>query len=130
MATWAVVKAQARDVLGVALDNMDVLDLPLVAADEYGNFIPDPVTGFDPHCADDFRHGGLPVVRGAWVEGARAAADANGRSASPTVRSGYDEARAVVGQTPCDLTMTRFLVEQYEYLTRDLPTAGQEGRHR
>ncbi len=64
------------------------------------------------------------------LEGARAAADANGRSASPTVRSGYDEARAVVAQTPCDLTMTRFLVEQYEYLTRDLPSAGQEGRPR
>ena len=64
------------------------------------------------------------------LEGARAAADANGRSASPTVRSGYDEARAVVAQTPCDLTLTRFLVEQYEYLSRDLPTVGQEGRHR
>ncbi|HEV7515099.1 MAG TPA: hypothetical protein VGR07_02245, partial [Thermoanaerobaculia bacterium] len=23
----------------------------------------DPVTGFDPHCADDFRRDGLPVVR-------------------------------------------------------------------
>ena len=34
------------------------------------------------------------------LEGARAAADANGRSASPTVRSGYDEARAAVAQTP------------------------------
>ena len=61
------------------------------------------------------------------LERARAAADANGRSASPTVRSGYDEAHAVVAQTPCDVTMTRFLVEQYLYLTRDLPTAGQEG---
>ncbi|WP_137920036.1 peroxidase family protein [Hydrogenophaga sp. 2FB] len=46
MATWAVVKAQARDLLGVELDDMDALNLPLVAADEYGNFIPDPVTGF------------------------------------------------------------------------------------
>ena len=64
------------------------------------------------------------------LEGARAAADANGRSSSPTVRSGYDEARAVVAATPCDITLTRFLVEQYEYLTRDLPTVGQEGRHR
>jgi len=46
MATWAVVKAQARDLLGIALDNADALNLPLLAADEYGNFIPDPVTGF------------------------------------------------------------------------------------
>ncbi|MET3441048.1 Ca2+-binding RTX toxin-like protein [Variovorax paradoxus] len=46
MATWAVVKAQARDLLGIALDDADALNLPLLAADEYGNFIPDPVTGF------------------------------------------------------------------------------------
>ena len=54
---------------------------------------------------------------------ARAAADANGRSASPTVRSGYDEAHAAVTATPCDVTLARYLVEQYLYLTRDLPTA-------
>ena len=29
--------------------------------------------------------------------------------------------------TPCDVTLARFLVEQYQYLTRDLPTVGQEG---
>jgi len=46
MATWAVVKAQARDLLGVQLDDSDALNLPLVAADEYGNFIPHPVSGF------------------------------------------------------------------------------------
>lgn len=59
--------------------------------------------------------------------GYRSAADVNGRSASPTVRSGYDEARAAVDRTPCDLTMARFLVDQYQYLTRDLPAPGQEG---
>ncbi|MDM0024029.1 peroxidase family protein [Variovorax saccharolyticus] len=46
MATWAVVKAQARDMLGISLDDMDALDLPLLATDAYGKFIPDPVTGF------------------------------------------------------------------------------------
>ncbi|MBI2176005.1 hypothetical protein HYU40_01475 [Candidatus Woesearchaeota archaeon] len=40
MATWAAVKAQVRDILGIALDDFDALDLPMVAADQYGNFIP------------------------------------------------------------------------------------------
>ncbi|WP_028048316.1 hypothetical protein [Cellulomonas sp. URHD0024] len=61
------------------------------------------------------------------LTGAHAAADANGRSASPTVRSGYEEAHAAVSAVPCDVTMARYLVEQYLYLTRDLPTAAQEG---
>jgi len=61
------------------------------------------------------------------LERARAAADANGRSASPTVRSGYTEATAAVEQTPCDVPMARFLVDQYLYLCRDLPAPGQEG---
>jgi len=62
--------------------------------------------------------------------GYRSAADANGRSSSPTVRSGYDEARAALDRTPCDLTMAGFLVDQYQYLTRDLPAPGQEGASR
>ena len=40
MATWGVVKAQARDLLGIELDDQDALDVPLLAADQYGNFIP------------------------------------------------------------------------------------------
>ncbi len=40
MATWAVVKAQARDVLGINLTDADVFDVPLLATDAYGNFIP------------------------------------------------------------------------------------------
>ena len=39
MATWKVVKAQARDILGIELDDLDVLDLPLLATDAYGNFL-------------------------------------------------------------------------------------------
>jgi hypothetical protein len=49
-------------------------------------------------------------------------ARANGRAASPTVRSGLVEAREAVEATPCDVTLARFLVEQYQFLTRDLPT--------
>lgn len=56
------------------------------------------------------------------------AADANGRSSSPTVRSGYDEARAAVDATPCDVVLAQFLVEQYEFLTRPLPRGGAAAR--
>ena len=40
MATWAVVKAQARDVLGIDLTDANVFNVPLLATDAYGNFIP------------------------------------------------------------------------------------------
>src|SRR5262245_36038726 len=46
MATWAVVKAQARDLLGITLTDADVGNVPLLATDAYGNFIKDPATGF------------------------------------------------------------------------------------
>ena len=39
MATWEVVKAQARDLLGINLTDDDVFDVPLLATDQYGNFI-------------------------------------------------------------------------------------------
>ncbi|UVE16259.1 heme peroxidase [Pseudomonas sp. LS44] len=40
MATWGDVKAQARDILGIELDDLDAFNLPLLATDAYGNFIP------------------------------------------------------------------------------------------
>jgi Ca2+-binding RTX toxin-like protein len=46
MATWADVKAQARDILGIELLDVHVGNLPLLATDAYGNFIPDLTTGF------------------------------------------------------------------------------------
>ncbi|MFZ2366927.1 MAG: peroxidase family protein [Azonexus sp.] len=42
MATWAVVKAQARDILGINLTDADVFNVPLLATDAYGNFIKGP----------------------------------------------------------------------------------------
>ena len=42
MATWAVVKAQARAVLGINLTDANVFDVPLLATDPYGNFIKGP----------------------------------------------------------------------------------------
>ena len=40
MATWADVKKQAADILGIKLTDLDVGKVPLIAADPYGNFIP------------------------------------------------------------------------------------------
>lgn len=40
LATWADVKAQARDFLGVLFSDHDVLNIPLVLTDAYGRFIP------------------------------------------------------------------------------------------
>ena len=45
-ATWKDLKDQARDLLGIQLRDTDVLNVPLLATDPYGNFIPDPATGF------------------------------------------------------------------------------------
>ncbi|HSP52604.1 MAG TPA: peroxidase family protein [Cryobacterium sp.] len=45
MATWATVKAQARGLLGLDLTDQDVTDIPLMAVDPYGKFIPGPVSG-------------------------------------------------------------------------------------
>jgi Ca2+-binding RTX toxin-like protein len=44
--TWADVKAQAREMLGIELTDRDVGSVPLVRTDAYGKFIPDPDTGY------------------------------------------------------------------------------------
>ena len=40
LATWAKVKAEARDKLGIILTDLDALNVPLLETDPYGNFIP------------------------------------------------------------------------------------------
>ncbi|MEO9337692.1 peroxidase family protein [Mesorhizobium sp. SB112] len=40
LATWADIKAQARDVLGINLTDAHVGNIPLLASDPYGNYIP------------------------------------------------------------------------------------------
>ncbi|MBT2547371.1 peroxidase family protein [Arthrobacter sp. ISL-65] len=42
MATWATTKAQAATKLGLRLEDKDVLNVPMIAADPYGKFIPGP----------------------------------------------------------------------------------------
>ena len=45
MATWASVKTQAAEKLGLRLEDKDVLNVPMLATDPYGNFIPGPARG-------------------------------------------------------------------------------------
>ena len=40
MSTWAVVKAQARDLLGINLSDYDAVNVPMLRVDPYGNFVP------------------------------------------------------------------------------------------
>lgn len=45
MATWATTKAQASALLGIQLLDKDVLNVPMLATDPYGKFIPGPARG-------------------------------------------------------------------------------------
>ena len=45
MATWANTKAQAAGLLGLLLKDKDALDIPMMAVDAYGKFIPGPDRG-------------------------------------------------------------------------------------
>lgn len=45
MATWASVKAQAAALLGLKLEDKDVVNVPMLAADPYGKFIAGPARG-------------------------------------------------------------------------------------
>ena len=42
MATWATVKSQAAIFLGLKLEDKDVTNIPMMAADAYGKFLPGP----------------------------------------------------------------------------------------
>jgi Ca2+-binding RTX toxin-like protein len=52
MATWASVKAQAATKLGLRLRDTDVLNIPMLAADPYGKFIPGPLRGLPQYVTD------------------------------------------------------------------------------
>jgi len=45
MATWDTVQLQALEKFGIILDDFDGVNVPMIAADQYGNFIPGPVGG-------------------------------------------------------------------------------------
>jgi len=67
---WAEVKAQAATMLGIQLTDFDIHDVPLLATDAYGNFIPGPngfaqfVTLGDPALveANPLANGGLGTL--------------------------------------------------------------------
>src|SRR4051812_32353518 len=65
--TWAMVKAQAATVLGLKLVDTDVNNIPMIAADPYGKFIPGPVRGLPQYVTatglveGDRAGGGVPV---------------------------------------------------------------------
>ncbi|MEQ1714094.1 MAG: peroxidase family protein, partial [Hyphomicrobium sp.] len=67
LATWADVKAQALNMLGIELDDHDIHRIPELLVDPYGNFVPGAnglpqiVTGIDGN--------GQPVTTGAVVDG-------------------------------------------------------------
>lgn len=70
LATWADVKAQARDILGINLTDADIGNIPMLRVDPYGNFIPNAdgfpqlVVGLGadgiPNTADDLVVSGTP----------------------------------------------------------------------
>src|SRR5215210_7863948 len=52
MATWQSTKDQALRLLGMRLEDKDVLNIPMIAADPYGNFIPGPARGLPQYVTD------------------------------------------------------------------------------
>ncbi len=105
LATWADVKAQARDLLGIELSDADVLNVPLLRTDPYGNFIPDE-NGFAqviiglgadgvPNTADDAVASGTPEnplvlasLNGVYARTAHAFLDDIAHTAAPVFTSG------------------------------------------
>ncbi|WAG80596.1 heme peroxidase [Metapseudomonas furukawaii] len=82
MATWATVKAQARDILGINLTNADVGNIPLLATDPYGNFIKGP-NGY-PQVVMSDGNGGTFLM-----EGDPTANGGEGISLANAVRTGH-----------------------------------------
>ncbi|MDX1722567.1 MAG: peroxidase family protein [Pseudomonas sp.] len=87
MATWAVVKAQARDLLGINLTDADVFDIPLLATDQYGNFIKGP-NGF-PMIVLKPEHVGGPLDLGGDFAGLAEGSPAAPVDASFAVSTGH-----------------------------------------
>ncbi|MGV8909696.1 MAG: peroxidase family protein [Propionicimonas sp.] len=67
MATWAAVKAQSLSLLGIRLVDKDVLNVPMIATDPYGKFIPGPARGLPQYVTKS--HGLVEADRGLSVDG-------------------------------------------------------------
>ncbi|WP_458115220.1 peroxidase family protein [Arthrobacter sp. D2-10] len=53
MGTWALLKAQAAEKLGLQLSDMDVHSVPMIAVDPYGKFLPGPARGLPQYVTPD-----------------------------------------------------------------------------
>ena len=84
MATWADMKMQASDMLGIWLRDVDVGNIPLLATDEYGNFIPG-ANGFPQVVFPGANPGDPPVL----VEGNPAANGGLGISIVGAIATGH-----------------------------------------
>ncbi|ATU94434.1 peroxidase family protein [Phyllobacterium zundukense] len=84
MATWADLKTQASDLLGIWLRDQDVGNVPLLATDEYGNFIPG-ANGFPQVVFPGANPGDPPVL----VEGNPAANGGLGISIVGAIQTGH-----------------------------------------
>jgi Ca2+-binding RTX toxin-like protein len=60
--TWAMVKDQAAARLGLQLIDADVSNIPMIAADQYGNFIPGPARGLPQYVTTV--NGAITLVEG------------------------------------------------------------------
>jgi Ca2+-binding RTX toxin-like protein len=63
MGTWAMMKQQAATKLGMQLTDLDVLNIPMIAADPYGNFDPGP-NGFPQYVTATGLVEGDPAANG------------------------------------------------------------------
>ncbi|TCL64656.1 peroxidase family protein [Rhizobium sp. BK251] len=84
MATWADVKAQAATLLGIQLIDSDVGNIPLLAADQYGKFIPGP-NGFPQMVFPGANPGDPPIL----VEGNPLANGGLGVLTAGAIRTGH-----------------------------------------
>ncbi|WP_181813485.1 peroxidase family protein [Gaiella occulta] len=92
---WADVKAQARTMLGIQLTDADVTDVPLLATDPYGRFLPGPVRGMPQIVmpgnvlveGDPAANGGLGVAVAGSVKTGHAFLNDIAHSAAPTFSS-------------------------------------------
>ncbi|GLS31382.1 Ca2+-binding protein, RTX toxin-related [Mesorhizobium albiziae] len=89
--TWGEIKAQARDILGIDLTDYHVGNLPLLATDAYGKFIPDPITGFPQVVMLGVPAGSPPTLQSGTVANPLELVDATNPAAAVhlAVRTGH-----------------------------------------